>query len=74
MVSCLIRSASATVILDDGGQITIPRHVNDPIERTAAAVARLLCVDRFEYALTPRLLSGPASSHLAVRGSALPGV
>jgi hypothetical protein len=71
MVSCLIRSASATVTLDDGSQITISRRPTDAPERTAAAVARLLAVDRFEYALTPHLLFGPSRSTLALSGPAL---
>ncbi|MGC2290118.1 MAG: hypothetical protein WA688_09740 [Thermoplasmata archaeon] len=71
MVSCLIRSVSATITLDSGAQISIPRRANDPPERTAKAVASLLCIDRFEYALTPSLRFGPTGSRLAVRGPAL---
>jgi hypothetical protein len=71
MVSCLIKSISATVTLDDGAQIIIPRRVNDPPERTARAVANLLCIDRFEYALTPSLRLGPKGSSLAVRSAPL---
>jgi hypothetical protein len=67
MVSCLIRSISATVTLDDGAQITLPRRVNDTPEHTARAVANVLCVDQFEYALTPSLRFGPSGSRLAVR-------
>jgi hypothetical protein len=68
MVGCLIKSNSATVFFDDGGQITIPRRPNDRPERTARAVAKLLCVDRFEYALTPSVRYGSAGSRLAVMG------
>jgi hypothetical protein len=71
MVSCLIKSISATVTLDDGAQIVIPRRANDSPERTARAVANLLCVDRFEYALTPSIRFGPTSARLAVRGAPL---
>jgi hypothetical protein len=66
MVSCLIRSASATVTLDDGAQIILPRRPIDPPERTVAAVTKLLCVDRFEFALTPNLRYGSPGSSLAV--------
>jgi hypothetical protein len=68
MVSCLIQSNSATVTLDDGAQICIPRSVNDSPERTAKAVGSLLCIDQFEYALTPSLRFGPTGSRLAVKG------
>lgn len=71
MVSCLIKSTSATVTLDDGAQVTIPRRVNDPPERTAQAVANVLCVDRFEYALTPGIRFGPTGSGLAIRNASL---
>jgi hypothetical protein len=74
MVSCLIQSSSATITLDDGAQFTIPRRASDAPEKTAAGVARLLCVDRFDYALTPRLRFEPTGSRLALVGSPLPAV
>jgi hypothetical protein len=66
LVTCRIQATSATITLDDGQQLTIPRRLGDPPERTAASVARLLCVDRFEYAV-PSSRGGGESGRFSSR-------
>lgn len=63
MITCLIQAASATITLDDGAEITIPRRHNEPPEKTAATVASLLCVDRFDYAMTSARVSEDSDRH-----------
>ncbi len=55
---CRIRAASTTISFGDGVELTIPRRYGEPPEKTASSVARLLVVDRFDYALA-LCLEGP---------------
>lgn len=48
-VTCLIQPSSATIIFDNGAKLTVPRKHDEPPEKTAASVAKLLLVDRFDY-------------------------
>ncbi|MCI4352718.1 MAG: hypothetical protein L3K14_04940 [Thermoplasmata archaeon] len=63
MVTCLIQNTSATITFDDGAEITIPRKYSEPPEKTVTAVANLLQVGRFQYALSPVLVSDGSDRH-----------
>jgi hypothetical protein len=51
LTTCLIRAASTTITFDNGVALTLPRKYGDSPEKTASSVARVLCVDRFDYAV-----------------------
>lgn len=52
LTTCLIRAATATITFENGKQFTVPRRYTDPPERTAASVASLFRVDRFDFAVS----------------------
>lgn len=52
LTTCRIQAASTTITFDNGARITLPRRQDDPPEKTMGSVARVLLIDRFEYALS----------------------